>query len=73
MSVPTDAVQTLDGLKVVFVSEARGFRAQPVQTGAVGGDSTEILSGLTMGQRIAGKGAFLLKAELSRGEAEHEH
>jgi len=73
LSVPTEAVQTLEGRKVVFVSEARGFRAQPVQTGAVGGDRTEILSGLTIGQRIAGKGAFLLKAELSRGEAEHEH
>ena len=34
---------------------------------------TEILRGLSGDERIAGRGAFLLKAELSRGEAEHEH
>jgi cobalt-zinc-cadmium efflux system membrane fusion protein len=33
----------------------------------------EIVSGLTGTERIAGVGAFLLKAELAKGEAEHGH
>jgi cobalt-zinc-cadmium efflux system membrane fusion protein len=33
----------------------------------------EILSGVTAGEQIAGQGAFLLKAELGKGEAEHGH
>ncbi|MET0250770.1 MAG: efflux RND transporter periplasmic adaptor subunit [Novosphingobium sp.] len=71
--VPSDAIQTLDGRPVVFVVEAGGFRATPVVPGASAAGRTEILKGLKGSERIAGRGAFLLKAELSRGEAEHEH
>lgn len=71
--VPSDAVQTVEGRQVVFVAEGRGFRARPVVTGRVAAGRTEILRGLREGERIAGRGAFLLKAELSRSEAEHEH
>jgi cobalt-zinc-cadmium efflux system membrane fusion protein len=70
--VPSDAVQTVDGRPVVFVVEPAGFRAKPVTPGRVAAGSTEILRGLTGSERIAGKGAFLLKAELGKGEAGHE-
>jgi cobalt-zinc-cadmium efflux system membrane fusion protein len=42
-------------------------------TGATSGGSIEIVSGLDGDERIAGANAFLLKAELGRGEAEHAH
>ena len=71
--VPTEAVQTVDGAASVFVAEGAGFRARPVTTGRVSDGRTEILSGLTGSERIAGAGAFLLKAELAKGEAEHGH
>lgn len=71
--VPSDAVQTVDGRPVVFVAEANGFRAAPVVSGRVAAGQTEILKGLEGDERIAGRGAFLLKAELSKGEAEHGH
>jgi cobalt-zinc-cadmium efflux system membrane fusion protein len=71
--VPSEAVQTVDGRPVVFVAEANGFRARPVVAGRMAAGRTEILRGLREGERIAGRGAFLLKAELSKGEAEHEH
>ena len=70
--VPSEAVQTVEGRPVVFVVEAGGFRAKPVTPGRVAAGSTEILRGLTGAERIAGKGAFLLKAELGKGEAGHE-
>jgi cobalt-zinc-cadmium efflux system membrane fusion protein len=70
--VPSEAVQTVGGRPVVFVVEAAGFRAKPVTPGRVAAGSTEILRGLTGAERIAGKGAFLLKAELGKGEAGHE-
>jgi cobalt-zinc-cadmium efflux system membrane fusion protein len=73
LTVPTDAIQTVEGVPSVFVLEASGFRARPVTTGATAGGRTEILSGLTGSERIAGAGAFLLKAELAKGEAEHGH
>ena len=71
--VPLDAVQTIEGVPSVFVVEADGFRPHPVVTGRTSDGRVEILSGLTGSERIAGAGAFLLKAELAKGEAGHGH
>ncbi|MBS3960211.1 MAG: efflux RND transporter periplasmic adaptor subunit, partial [Sandarakinorhabdus sp.] len=72
LSVPSDAVQTIEGATVVFVQVEGGFQARPVLAGRQAGGRTEILRGLTGLERIAGTGAFLLKAELAKGEAEHD-
>lgn len=73
LSVPMDAVQTVEGAPSVFVLEDGGFRVHPVTTGRTVEGRIEILSGLTGTERIAGTGAFLLKAELAKGEADHGH
>lgn len=73
MTVPSEAVQTVEGANVVFVRTAKGFRAAPVLVGRQAAGRTEILSGLAATDRIAGSNAFLLKAELAKGEAEHGH
>ena len=44
-------------------------RAVPVLAGRQAGGRTEILRGLDEGERIAAANAFLLKAELAKGEA----
>lgn len=72
LTVPSEAVQSLDGASVVFVRTQAGFRATPVLVGRQARGRTEILRGLTGSERIAGGNAFLLKAELAKGEAEHE-
>jgi cobalt-zinc-cadmium efflux system membrane fusion protein len=69
---PSEAVQTVGGRSVVFIAEAGGFRAQPVTPGRSGAGFTQIVGGLKGGERVAGRGAFVLKAELSKGEAGHE-
>ena len=68
--VPEEAVQTLEGKDVVFVRTVQGFQARGVQIGARRAGRVEILSGLSVGQRVAVKNAFLLKAELGKGEGE---
>lgn len=73
LSVPADAVQNVDGRGAVFVAVDGGFKAQPVLAGRRAGDRIEILGGLTGNERVAGANAFLLKAELAKGEAEHGH
>ncbi|UAL09315.1 efflux RND transporter periplasmic adaptor subunit [Caulobacter segnis] len=72
LTVPSEAVQTLEGRSVVFVAEPKGFRATSVVTGRTAAGSVEILKGLNGGETLAGKGAFRLKAELGKGEAGHE-
>lgn len=71
--VPAEAIQTIEGRPSVFVVDGQGFRARAVVTGRTADGKTEIVSGLTGGERIAGIGAFLLKAELAKGDAEHGH
>lgn len=73
LTVPSEAVQTVDGATVVFVQTGEGFRAQPVLAGRQAGGATEILRGLTGTEKVASANAFLLKAELAKGEAEHGH
>ena len=73
VTVPSEAVQTVEGGTVVFVQVEGGFRAVPVMIGRQAGGRTEIIRGLTGDERIAGANAFLLKAELAKGEAEHGH
>lgn len=73
LTVPSEAVQTVDGATVVFVQTGEGFRAQPVLAGRKARGATEILRGLTGAEKIASANAFLLKAELAKGEAEHGH
>ena len=73
VTVPSEAVQTVEGTSVVFVRTATGFRAVPVLVGRQAAGRTEIVRGLTGAERIAGANAFLLKAELAKGEAGHGH
>ena len=74
LAVPEDAVQDLDGKKVVFVAENEAeFAARQVQAGRSAGGMIEIVSGLKEGERYAVKGAFILKSELKKGGIIDEH
>ena len=66
-------MQNIEGQDVVFVRSDEGFDAMKVRTGTRSGGRTEILSGVTAGQVVATRNAFLLKAELGKGAAEHGH
>jgi cobalt-zinc-cadmium efflux system membrane fusion protein len=71
--VPRDALQTIKGNKAVFVSQGSGFKMKPVTTGREDSANVEILSGLEFGEAVAVKNTFILKAELGKAEAEHQH
>ena len=72
LAVPEDALQDLDGKKVVFVAENEAeFAARQVQTGRAAGGMVEIVSGLKEGERYAVKGAFILKCG-SQKKGEHD-
>jgi len=75
LAVPEDAVQELEGKKVLFVTEnGTEFEPRKVETGRASGGMAEVVSGLKEGERYAVKGSFLLKSELMKGElGEHGH
>lgn len=66
LAVTKNAVQTYEGLTVVFVKDKFGFRPQPVTTGKQSSEYIEILSGLHLGDIYASEGAFTIKAELMK-------
>lgn len=70
--VPDEAVQSFEGKDVVFARTASGFEARPVTVGMRSGGRAEILAGLNPGEEVAGKNAFLVKAEIGKSEASHE-
>lgn len=72
VTVPASAVQTIENRSVVFVRTPTGFTATPVAVGQASGSNVVITSGLTGREEIAATGSFTLKAELGKGEAEHE-
>ncbi|MEQ1800821.1 MAG: efflux RND transporter periplasmic adaptor subunit [Gammaproteobacteria bacterium] len=73
VAVRSEALQILDGRTVVFGEGPQGFQPLPVETGRSDGESTEILGGLEPGDRYVAGNSFILKAELGKGEASHEH
>jgi cobalt-zinc-cadmium efflux system membrane fusion protein len=67
--VPDAAVQSKDGVDVVFLPQRdASFRPQRVTTRRTGtGDAVEVTWGLKRGQRVVTTGAFLLKTEIMKG------
>lgn len=72
LNVPVSALQSLDGKTVVFVAGATGLVPREVTLGRRGGEQVEVLEGLRDGERYATGNVFVLKAELKKGEAEHD-
>jgi cobalt-zinc-cadmium efflux system membrane fusion protein len=74
VAVRAEAVQRMEGESVVFVQDADGsFRAQPVEIGATDPEWAEVRSGLSPGQRYVARNSFLIKADIGKAGAEHEH
>lgn len=73
VTVPTQAIQSIEEKPAVFVRVEDGFVAQPVALGASSGGFVEITQGLSVGAQIAAEGSFVLKSELGKGSADHAH
>ncbi len=76
--VREDAIQRLGDHPVVFVEDEGRFEARPVELGKIGRDAEghlvrAIETGLSAGDSYVAKNAFILKAELGKGSAAHEH
>jgi membrane fusion protein, heavy metal efflux system len=71
--IPKSAVQTIEGKPTVFVKTEDGFSPRPVTLGRANETHVEVASGLPPGERYAATETFILKAELAKSEASHQH
>lgn len=69
LSVPSDAIQTIDGQTVVFAKlEEDLYEARVVQTGPVKAGYTSIMKGIEQKDEIALAESYILKSELLKGK-----
>ena len=73
VAVKSAALQNLDGNRVVFVQKPDGFEPRPLRIGRTDGEVTEVLEGLTAGERYVVANSFVVKSEIEKAGAEHEH
>jgi cobalt-zinc-cadmium efflux system membrane fusion protein len=73
LAISVDALQTLRERTVVFGRDGDQFEARPVQLGRSDGLMVEVLSGLQPGERYAAKNSYLIKADIGKAGASHDH
>ena len=76
LAVPDEAVQTVEGGPAVFVpveGEENTFAKRAVTVAKPVGGWVPVLSGLKEGESVVVSGTFILKADLGKSGAAHEH
>jgi cobalt-zinc-cadmium efflux system membrane fusion protein len=71
--IPKTALQTIHSRPSVFVHTAEGFIPRPVTLGRTNETHVEVTAGLQAGERYASTETFILKADLGKGAASHDH
>lgn len=73
VAVKTAAIQTIDNRTVVFVRKGDRFEVRDVSLGERDSEHVEVVSGIVDGDKYAAGNSFVVKAEIAKGTATHEH
>lgn len=73
IAIKSSAIQTFENRTVVFVRDGDRFEPRSIEIGDRDQDHVEITSGLKEGDVYAADNSFVIKAELAKGSASHEH
>ncbi|MDA9491473.1 divalent metal ion exporter adaptor subunit IhpB [Bradyrhizobium sp. CCBAU 11361] len=73
VAVRRSAIQTLENRTIVFVREdGDKIEARPVELGDSDPKFVEIRAGLSVGERYVAENSFVVKAEMGKGDADHD-
>jgi cobalt-zinc-cadmium efflux system membrane fusion protein len=73
VAVKANAIQTLRDWNVVFIRVGELFEAAPVELGRRDEEWVEIKSGLKPGDKYAAENSFIVKADIGKAGAAHDH
>ncbi|MGE4313553.1 MAG: efflux RND transporter periplasmic adaptor subunit [Pseudobdellovibrionaceae bacterium] len=73
LAVRKTALQTLEDQTVVFVKDGTRYDARTVETGISDADFVAITEGLEKGEEYVSAGSFIVKADVLKSGAAHEH
>ncbi len=71
--VPESAIQMMEGQTAIFVENNNSYEMRPVKTGKTDNQNIQILSGLSEGESYVSQGSFIIKADILKSGAAHEH
>jgi cobalt-zinc-cadmium efflux system membrane fusion protein len=73
VAVKPEALQTFRDWDVVFVNVGETFEARPLELGRRDGNWVEVLSGLRPGEKYATRNSYVIKADIGKAGASHDH
>jgi len=73
LAVRTEALQAFRDFTVVFAKVGQTYEVRMLELGRRGPVWTEVLSGIKPGQAYASKGSYVIKADLEKSGASHDH
>lgn len=73
LRVPLGALQRMEGREVVFVRKGDTYTATPVTLGVRDAAFVEIKDGVELGDGVVVEQSFLVKADIAKAGAAHEH
>ncbi|HCS63203.1 MAG TPA: heavy metal resistance protein CzcB [Cellvibrio sp.] len=73
LMVDNRALQSFRDWQVVFIQIGNTYEIRPLELGRTDGQFTEVLSGLNVGDTYVVENSFLLKADLEKSGASHDH
>jgi cobalt-zinc-cadmium efflux system membrane fusion protein len=73
VAVKESALQTIFDFTVVFSQHGDVYQARPLELGRRGGGYVEVLKGLAAGERYVVGNSFLIKADIGKSGASHDH
>jgi cobalt-zinc-cadmium efflux system membrane fusion protein len=73
LAVRREAIQTFRDWQVVYLTDGRSFQAMPVELGRRDPHFVEVLSGIAPGDRYVARNSFIIKADIEKAGASHDH
>ncbi len=73
VAVALEALQTLRDWQVVFGRYGEYFEARPLELGERDERFVEVIAGLNAGERYAARNSYLIKADIGKAGASHDH
>lgn len=73
LAVKTEAIQPFRDFKVVFANYGQDYEVRMLQLGRSSAEWTEVLGGLEPGTSYVAKGSFLIRADIEKSGASHDH
>jgi cobalt-zinc-cadmium efflux system membrane fusion protein len=73
ITIPLTALQTAGTEDVVFVVVGEKYTQRPVRLGKRDARRVEVLAGLKPGESVVTEQSFLIKADIEKSTAEHDH